>query len=174
MNTIKTITAESLTSSGKKNPASIDKSGIVDDEEDEIEETNGDDSVSIFIPLVKSNIKEHTITGVVLQPEVIDAQGDIIGADVIRKAAHNFLKKYNKATKLGLQHKVFKDTGFELCESYLAPQDVVINGTSIKEGAWIVTVFVGNKKAWDMVENGKLTGFSIGGKAKAVKQSENT
>lgn len=160
------ITTDALVNGGKKNPASLNESGIKDEDEE-------DEKIKLYIPLIKANIEEKTVTGVVLQPEVVDAQGDIISAEVIRKAAHNFLKKYNKATTLGLQHKVFSNTGFELCESWITPQEVVINGTTIKEGAWVMTVFVGNSKAWELVKNGKLKGFSIGGKAKAVKVKEN-
>jgi hypothetical protein len=155
------------TSSKKTNACSsiIDSDiELNDDEKDVIK--------NIYVPLLKINNEERLVTGVVLQPEVADAQGDIMDAVVIRKAAHKFLMKYNKVTELGLQHKYFGNTGFELCESWTTPQDVVINGTVVKMGSWIMTVYVENNKAWALVKNGKLTGFSVGGRAKAKKIDE--
>jgi hypothetical protein len=122
----------------------------------------------IFVPIAKASVEEQTVTGVVLQPEVTDAQGDIYSSDVIRKAAHKFLSNYNKATKLGLQHKNFKKQ-FDLVESYTAPQSLILNGKTIKQGAWIMTVKVLDSKIWEKVKKGEITGFSIGGKAKVRK-----
>jgi DNA adenine methylase len=184
--TRKNITGENLETGGKKNTDSIGASGILDEEEKEktapTKKLLGDSkdtaetpkvetrkNISIFVPLIKANADEQTITGLVLQPEVTDAQGDIMSASVIAKAAHNFLAKYNKATTLGLQHKYFGKYKFELYESWTAPQDVVINGTLIKSGSWVMTVKVLDAKIWDMVKKGELTGFSIGGKAKVQK-----
>lgn len=125
-------------------------------------------TTKVFVPIVKANIEEQTITGIVLQPEVVDAQGDIISADVIRNAAHKFLAAHNRATKLGLMHKDFKKR-FELFESYVTPVDLVIGDSHVKAGSWIIIVHVLDKKVWEQVKAGKLTGFSIGGKAKVSK-----
>jgi hypothetical protein len=125
-----------------------------------------------FVPLIKKSEEKRTVTGVVLQPEVIDAQGDIMSEEVISQAAHNFLSKYNatvkKASKLGLMHKFF-NVKFELLESWIAPHDVVVNDSQIKKGSWIITVKVLDDKVWKNVKEGKLTGFSIGGKAKVIR-----
>lgn len=122
----------------------------------------------LFIPIAKVNLEEQTITGVVLQPEIVDAQGDIISAEVIRRAAHRFLANHNRVTKLGLMHKDFKRQ-FELFESFIAPVDLVIGTKVVKAGSWVIVVHVLIKKIWDQVKGGKLTGFSIGGKAKVSK-----
>jgi hypothetical protein len=173
----KVITAGDLASSGKKSPASVGsgikepmgKKEVVEEDNDEEEKSV---AKSIFVPLIKANAEEQTVTGVVLQPEVVDAQGDIMSAEVIRKAAHSFLSKYNKATQLGFMHKVFGKYKFDLYQSWIAPQDVVISGTTIKAGSWIMTVHVGDKKIWKLVKTAKIKGFSIGGKAKAKKISD--
>lgn len=159
----KVIGEGDLAASGKKNPASINTSGILPEEEKKEKDVNK----SIYVPIIKASNEERTITGVVLQPEVVDAQGDIMDKEVIRKAAHDFLSRYNRATELGLMHKYFGNGDFDLYESWLAPQDVSINSTIIKEGSWILTVYVVKDKIWKMVKEAKLKGFSIGGKAKA-------
>lgn len=177
----KSINAGDLEGGGKVHPARglPGGSGVIPEEEkdkpklvpqkkaEEMEEIT-EIQKSIYVPLLKANADEQTVTGVVLQPEVVDAQGDIMDKEVIRKAAHTFVAKYNMATKLGLMHKHFNDQ-FELLESWLAPHDVVINGTTIKEGAWIMTVKVKDAKIWKLVKEAKLKGFSIGGKAKVKK-----
>ncbi len=126
--------------------------------------------MSLYVPITKANEDERTVTGVVLQPEVVDGQGDIYDSKVIRKAAHNFLAKYNAGNKMGLQHKDFKPR-FELLESFLAPMDMVIGSKVVKSGSWIICVKVLDENIWKKVKDGKLTGFSIGGKAKAVDLS---
>lgn len=175
-----------LDDGGKKNPAKLGESGVkelTEEEKDKLVKegkqvltsvsTEGQDVTKrYYVPITKINKEEQTITGVVLQPEIVDAQGDIIGADVISKAAHEFLAGYNAVTKLGLMHKDFKPQ-FELYESYIVPIDTVIGGEIVKAGSWVIVVHILAKKIWDQVKAGKLTGFSIGGKAKVAKITPN-
>lgn len=165
----KAITSESLANAGKLPPASPPKSKL----EEEVKKPKKADEetetvTKMFVPIAKANTEEQTVTGVVLQPEVVDAQGDIIGEDVIRKAAHRFLADYNKATKLGLMHKDFKRR-FELFESFIAPCDLVVGDRHVSKGAWLIVVKVLDSAIWEKVKKGELTGFSIGGKARVKK-----
>lgn len=167
------ITGEALAASGKLADGLISASGILG-LMDEDEDAPPDDiaplesTTKFYVPIAKATTEERTITGVVLQPEVVDAQGDIIGVDVIRKAAHAFLAGYNTRTKPGLMHKDFKPR-FQIVESYLAPQELTINGKLVPAGAWVMTMKVLDDKVWDQIKKGKLTGFSIGGKARVQK-----
>jgi putative serine protease XkdF len=141
----------------------------------EDEECDCEDAVSkSYVEIVKASDEEQTVTGVVLQPETTDAQGDIYSAAVIKTAAYNFLSSYNEATKLGRQHKDFKNWSrrFALVESYVAPMEFALNSRIIKAGSWLMTVKVLDATVWKMVKEGKITGFSIGGKAR-VKQLAN-
>lgn len=132
------------------------------------EKIENEGEVKYFVPILKANKEKMTLTGVVLQPEVVDAQGDIISEEVIEKAAHDFLSGYNVSTKLGLQHKNFNPQ-FELYESYILPAETFINSVLVKAGSWIIVIHVLSKKIWKSVKNGDLTGFSIGGVAKVKK-----
>lgn len=181
-----TIASPALEPGGKKYPAKLPGAvkpkkpkqpkekgcacGKSADEECDCEEATSKSIVEI----VKANDEEQTVTGVVLQPETTDAQGDIYSAEVIKAAAYNFLSSYNEATKLGRQHKDFKNWAarFALVESYVAPIEFALNSRIIKAGSWIMTVKVLDQKVWKMVKEGKITGFSIGGKAR-VKQLSN-
>lgn len=172
----KTVNAPLLEDGGKKNPAKLPGSGINPDEKDKKKLTTVPPMESVekrlFIPITKADSEEQTITGVVLRPEVVDAQGDIISKDVIRKAAHKFLSGFNLGTKLGLMHKDFKKR-FELYESFIVPMDMVIADKIVPEGSWVIVVHVLDKTIWEQVKTGKLTGFSIGGKAKVNKVQDN-
>ena len=163
----KTITTGALTNGGKLYPAHAHgfRSGIMDEEDKE------STSKSIYVPIAKVNEELREVTGVVLQPEVTDAQGDIMDADVIAKAAGSFLANFNKNTKLGYMHNQFNKR-FELRQSFIAPDNMVIANKTVKKGAWLMVVKVLDDKVWESVKKGKITGFSIGGKAKVKKLTE--
>jgi hypothetical protein len=120
------------------------------------------------VEIVKASDEEQTVSGVVLQPEVVDAQGDIMSAEVIKEAAYGFLQGFNKSTKIGLQHSTFPKGKLALVESYVAPNGVVIGAKTVRQGSWVMTVKVLDAAIWKKVKDGKITGFSIGGRAKVV------
>lgn len=177
-----TIGSSSLDNGGKLNPAGLRGSGIKDlteakakvevevkpDGEVEIEVENGDTQKSLYIPIAKLDNELREVTGVVLQPEVTDAQGDIMSEEVIAKAAGDFLAGFNKTSTLGLMHKEFNKR-FELRQSFIAPSDMVIANKTVRKGSWVMVVRVKEATIWKAVKDGKITGFSIGGKAKAQK-----
>ena len=164
--TQKTITSDTIADSGKVNDADISTSGIKELMEEG--EEKQEEQAKLFVPILKANNEEQTITGVVLQPEIVDGQGDIISKEVIAAAAHEYLSSYNKSTKLGLMHKIFKPQ-FELYESFIAPVDMVIGDSLVSAGSWIIVVHVLDANIWKQIKDGKLRGFSIGGKATVVK-----
>jgi len=171
------ITTPALENGGKLNPAqglpggsginpNPKKPVLKDDDGDTVEK-----SVMLDVEIVKVISERQEVTGVVLQPEVVDAQADIIGADVIEKAAGDFLAGFNKTTKLGLMHKSFPKGAFQLRQSFIAPNDMVIANKTVKKGSWIMVVKILDSELWKKVKEGKLAGFSIGGKAKVQKLS---
>jgi site-specific DNA-adenine methylase len=122
----------------------------------------------------KNGVEKRLVTGVVLEPDEVDAQNDWERVDTIERAAHNFLRNYNKpedegGTQLGYMHKQFDDIGIDLVESWIAPTDFQLGGKGeekkVKRGSWLMTVHVHNDKKWREVKDGKLTGFSVGGTA---------
>jgi len=137
------------------------------DQAKEEDEKKPFESKGFFMEIAKA--EEQLVTGVVLQPEVVDAQGDIMSADVIKEAAYSFLGRFGQSTKLGLQHNSFKnkERRFALAESYVAPIDFVLGTRPVKTGSWIMTWRILDAKLWKQVKDGKITGFSIGGRARA-------
>jgi site-specific DNA-adenine methylase len=121
----------------------------------------------------KGRQEKRLVTGIVLEPDQVDAQQDWEKEETIEKAAHDFLMKYNKSpnedgTKLGLMHQSFGDIGIELVESWVAPIAFNLGNRAerhVKKGSWLMTVHVSSDKTWRDVKDGKITGFSIGGVA---------
>lgn len=118
--------------------------------------------------IIKAKDELQIVTGLVLVPDVVDSQGDVISADAIAKAAHDFVQRYGTDTKIGLQHKDFSKD-LRLVESYIAPVDMVLGDEKIPAGSWLMSVKVLDAKVWQGVKNGQIRGFSIGGTAQQVR-----
>lgn len=118
---------------------------------------------TIDVPLAKVDTAKRLVTGIVMEPGTIDSQNDFATAEVIEKAAHDFLAEYNKKTQLGLMHEMFGQIGVNLVESYIAPVDFELNGVAVKKGTWVMTTKINDDELWDKVQKGEITGYSVGG-----------
>lgn len=142
-------------------------------EEPKTEDTEKRIQFELTLPIVETAVQKakkgkkekRLVTGIVLEPNVVDGQGDIVAADVIEKAAHQFVRDYNKATQMGLMHTIFGDNGIELVESWIVPVAFKLNGRSVKKGSWIMTVHITDDTVWKKIKRKEITGFSIGGVA---------
>jgi DNA adenine methylase len=108
---------------------------------------------------------ERYVLGVVLEPEVVDAQGDIYSAEEIRRAAHDFMENFQG---LGLQHRERVNGDVRILESYVLPDDTDVGGVKLKKGTWLLGLRIVSDELWQMVKDGDLTGLSIGGTARKV------
>ena len=116
----------------------------------------------IAVGIKKSDGVKHVVYGVVLEPDVEDIQGDIISAEEIEQAAHNFMVSYQTIVDC---HESMADA--RPVESYIAPIDFEMAGQTIKAGSWVMAVKIFNVDLWDKIVAGEYTGFSIGGWANA-------
>ncbi len=105
---------------------------------------------------------ERFVLGIVLEPEVVDAQGDIYSAEEVRQAAHKFMEDFGG---LGLMHRYRVNDQVKIAESYLAPGDFSIGEQPVRKGTWLLGVHVLSDELWGEVKDGSLSGFSIGGTA---------
>lgn len=105
--------------------------------------------------------EERTVLGIVLEPEVVDAQNDVYSEDEVRQTAWKFMERYQN---FGLMHVTIEPMILPL-ESFLAPVDMEIGGQQVKRGTWLLRVRVLDDTMWEAVKSGALTGFSIGGSA---------
>jgi hypothetical protein len=117
------------------------------------------------VPIAKAEEEERAVTGIVLEPDEVDAHNDTITAEVIKRTAENFLARYGKESELGFMHKQFGAIGLELLQSYVTSEDVVIASKAVKAGSWVMKVRVNSDEMWKRIKEGKLTGFSVGGVA---------
>lgn len=115
-----------------------------------------------FVPTRKETApsEKRLVYGIVLEPETTDSQGEIYSADVIEKAAHDFMADYQN---LGEMHRALINEGAEIVESWIAPVDLEINGETVKSGTWLMGIRVKSDHLWQKVKTGELTGLSIGG-----------
>lgn len=111
---------------------------------------------------------ERFVLGIVLEPEVVDAQGDIYSDEEIRAAAHRFMEDFGG---LGLMHRLRVNGQVKVLESFLAPTNFTIGELAVRKGTWLLAVRVLSDELWERVKSGDLTGFSIGGSARRVPET---
>lgn len=122
---------------------------------------------SIVATIAKINVEKREVTGIVLEPNVTDGQGDIYSAETIAKAMETFMTRLAKSeAELGVQHSDFTKN-LKVLESWIVKEASSMGGTLLKAGTWMATVKVLDDDTWESVKNGDLTGFSIGGTALA-------
>lgn len=118
------------------------------------------------VQVVKSvNEELKQATFIVLAPNEVDLQGDIVSEAEVRKACYNFNKYSNQAN---LFH-ITKTATFEFAESFIAPVDFVLGNTLVSKGTWLATVQVLNDDLWELVKTGEVNGLSIGALASTEK-----
>ena len=124
--------------------------------------------IQFNVSIAKIAEEKRLVYGIVLEPDEVDAHNDTISAEVIEKAAHDFMARYNKETQLGYMHKMFGQIGIELVQSYVSLNTFKMGGEKVKKGSWVMVTHVINDQVWDKVKKGKITGYSIGGIATVV------
>lgn len=125
----------------------------------------GKTKISIVVPIAKANDEQQIATGVVLEPDSVDAQNDTISAEEIASAAYRFLANHQSTTRLGIQHQMFGGIGIELVESWIAKTDFVLGAQKVTKGSWLMSIRATSNEVWRKIKSGEITGFSIGGKA---------
>lgn len=104
---------------------------------------------------------EIYIKGPVLSPGATGwpgmTQDRPLSAKEIQKAAYQFLPGYSI---IDVQHSFMKQA--EVVESYVAPEQTEFNGQTYPEGTWFITSRVTSPEIIKAVEDGELTGYSIG------------
>jgi hypothetical protein len=132
--------------------------------------------VAKFVSVFKSATEEErTVFGIVLEPETMDAHGDVISAAEIQNAAYGYMEFYQQK---GFQHgrnpryPALPD-GLRLLESWVVdpaifPTGFMVGSKHIKPGTWLLKMRVDHDGLWSDIKTGLITGFSIGGFARSV------
>jgi len=111
---------------------------------------------------------ERYVLGIVLEPETVDAQGDIYSHEEVRQAAHRFMEEFGG---LGLMHRYRVNGEVRILENYVAPVDMQIGDMAVRQGTWLMAVRIVSDELWQRVKTGDLTGFSIGGSARRYPET---
>lgn len=107
---------------------------------------------------------------VVMEPGTVDLQDDVTDASEIEKAAHQYLLDSrvvgDSHRKNGRGTIIEADAG--VVESFIAPVDFEVGTERILKGSWIIAIKVNDSELWKSVEDGDITGVSIGGVGERV------
>ncbi len=114
----------------------------------------------MLLPIEKGD--EQIVYGIVYEPDTKDAQGDQANAAEIKKAAYNFMENVQT---FKVMHKG-KKVKVKILENYIAPVDFTVNKRTVKKGSWVLVTRVLDKKLWQDIKAGELTGYSMAGYAK--------
>lgn len=117
---------------------------------------------------IKKGEELRIATGIVLEPETVDGQGDIFSEEEVRKTAHSFLSNYYGQGN-GWMHKTYGSAKMKIVESYIAPVDMTINGEVVKKGSWLMSTLFLDEEIWKGVKEKQINGYSIRGKSNAIK-----
>ena len=121
--------------------------------------------------LLKINKAQQVVFAVVLEPDTVDLQGDIISAEEIEKACW----KYNTESRVvGFRHQkeldaVILESGIVRGDGYYFDKSVTASGESemVRTGSWVAAIKINDNKVWDGIMNGDYRSFSVGGFAES-------
>ncbi len=148
--------------------AELTKRGLKHLEKDGLDKTEVGKSEDLYAEIVKADVKQQRVWAVVLEPKVLDAQGDWESPEEIEKAAHDWLESFQE---VGTDHKGQANPKIRPCESYITKADEKLGGQDVPKGSWVLGVHVLDKGEWQRVEKGELNGFSVQGFGKRTQKS---
>lgn len=122
---------------------------------------------ALQIPISKVDNYQHKVAGIVLSPNEIDLQGDICTPEEIEKASDGYMIR---SQTVGNRHE--GAAGAVVVQNYIAPMDFILGNQPVKKDAWVMVVKINDPVIWQDVLEGKITGFSIGGKGVRTSMEE--
>jgi hypothetical protein len=117
------------------------------------------------ITVSKEVDEERYVLGIVLEPDILDGQNEVVSASTIRKACFHFMENYRK---LGVYHIEENRGRLALLENFLAPVDFKLANRPIKKGTWLMGIRIMDDDLWEKVKSGAIKGLSIWGKARRL------
>lgn len=128
--------------------------------------------IRVLVPVRKATDAPRRITyGVVLEPDSVDLQGDVMKAIDIELSAHEWMIESQVG---GDMHESIVD-GAAVVESYIAPCDIVVKTAggeeTIMAGSWVLAM-KWPQEVWKRIEKGELTGYSVGGQGVRISMEE--
>lgn len=120
------------------------------------------------IQVIKLEHEQRVVRGVVLEPDVVDSQDDIMTSGEIEKAAHGFMVEVQRGVGAIDDTHAEAPADAVIVESFLAPVEFSEGEQTIRKGSWVLAVKVFDEELWQSVKSGDRTAFSIHGRAERV------
>jgi hypothetical protein len=120
---------------------------------------------SIEVAILEKDEERHLAYGVILRPDVTDAEGDLYDTDDVEKAAHWYLVNRPGATDWLHEQELPRDQAV-LVESVIMGTDVTEwhgKQVDLKKGDWLGVVWIPSDDRWQAVKAGEINAFSIRG-----------
>jgi len=119
-------------------------------------------------------------TGVVLVPSEVDHQGDWVEPETIEGFSRDFMRRMQTGDEThrggGLMHAAFPGpTEISLFENRVLDKETTIEGEEYPAGTWVQTWHIEDDDLWELVKDGVISGYSIGGRVRdgmAVEYSD--
>ena len=116
--------------------------------------------------ITKVDQEKQMVGGIVYEPEAVDTQGEYTDAKEIESAQEAFMQRYSEDTRrIKVQH-MGQTYHFPIIESFIPEKETQKGTDKIPAGAWWIMVKVTAPYIWDEIKAGRLTGFSMGGRAR--------
>lgn len=122
--------------------------------------------------IIKTETSNQTATFVILEPGVMDLNGQEISEEEIIKTAHEFMMNLTeKYVNVNHEAKTEQDDVI-FVESYVSPVEMDIADEKIKKGTWLVAFKFLSADKWQMLIDGDITGVSMEGTGWVEKTAE--
>jgi hypothetical protein len=107
----------------------------------------------------------RTATGAVLVPDELDHQGDFLRPEGVERF-------HSEDIDTGVMHSAFPGDAAALERSEVIDEPEEIGGEQFSAGTWVATRRYVDDRLWQLVADGVLTGFSIGGDIAEAREYE--
>lgn len=139
-------------------------------------ESVGKSALTKDIPILKLDEEKQIVYGVVLDPYIVDTQGDWSPPSEVEKTAHDWMEL---SRTIGIGHKSRADA--TPVESFLMPYPsdddyraamadephriikFKFGSGFVHSGSWVLGTKVRDEETWALVKSGELGSYSIGG-----------
>ena len=102
--------------------------------------------------------EKRLVYGIVLRPNDIDSQIDIMTPREVEKTCHFYMAVHGI---IGYRHR--KEIQAIPVESYIAPVNFMLDLKEVKKGDWVLVTFIADDEIWADIQSGKINGYSVGG-----------
>lgn len=111
--------------------------------------------------ILKTDTSNQTATFVVLEPWVMDYNGQIIAAEEVVKTAHEFMQNLQDKYVNVNHEDDTKVSDVIFVESFITPVDIPVGDITITQWTWLVALKFLSEDKWKQLIDGEITGISM-------------